>query len=244
MTSETFTLLQFPTAPGAVNLSCFCIKAEILLQMTGANYRIDETEDFMKMPKGKFPVLRAGDKLIPDSEFIRHYLEDTLSKDLDAALTRSERAVAHAFARMIEERLYWVAVYSRWVDPDVWPILKEAVFDDVPADMRDEVADGVQKEILRDLHGHGLGRHSQAEIYALGARDIAAIADFLGDKQWMMGPGLSSLDAVVISLLGSIMGAGLPSPLIAEIERHPNLAWYVERGLGRFFPAVQMKKAS
>jgi len=44
----------------------------------------------------------------------------------------------------------------------------------------------VKRSVRRNLHGHGMGRHSKAEV-GLAVRDVEALAAFLGGKPWLMG---------------------------------------------------------
>lgn len=59
------------------------------------------------------PYIEDEGQVIADSGFILDYLKATYGDPLDSRLTAQERAVALGFRRLLEENLYWVAVYSR-----------------------------------------------------------------------------------------------------------------------------------
>jgi glutathione S-transferase len=98
------TLMVLPAAFGMCNSSTFCEKAEALLAYTGLPY---EREIAMpnKGPRGKLPVLKDGNRVIPDSSHIQTYLETQYKIDFDGALNEEQRADAQAFRRLGEEHL-------------------------------------------------------------------------------------------------------------------------------------------
>lgn len=233
-------LIQFPAAFGLPNLSPFCIKVEMLLKMAGLDYETVATGNPRRGPKGKLPAIEDDGALIGDSEAIRRHLERKYQIDFDAGLDGKARAVAHAFARTLEERTYWVGVYSRWVDARFWPQMRATAFGSLPPVIRGVVASLVRRQIRRTLHGQGIGRHTQAEIYALGQADIDAIAAQLGDQPYFMGAAPSSVDATVFAFTASVLVPPLASPLKDAALRHGNLVAYVERLRARYFGASQV----
>ena len=214
---------------GVPNPSPFCMKVEILLQMAGLPYETRIEWDPRKAPKGKMPFIRDGDQLIGDSNFIQQHVETKYGVDFDKGLDTQQRAISHAFARMAEERLYWCLVYSRWVEDNKWPMVKAALFSNLPPLIRLIGPAVARKGVRTSLHGHGLGRHSRAEIYALGEKDIAAIAAQLGTNAFMMDDSPTSLDALLYPFVENLMIDELPSPLLTAIKRHDNLLAYRNR---------------
>ena len=77
--------------------------------------------------------------------------------------------------------------------------------------------------------------HSRDEIHAIGRRDIGAIADFLGDKPFLMGATATEIDAVAYGLLPNIMNVPIASPIKDEALGRANLVGYVERIKSRYF---------
>jgi glutathione S-transferase len=230
-------LFQFPGAFGLSSLSPFCIKAEMLLKMSGLPYESVVTGNPRRGPKGKLPAIEDEGASIGDSEAIRQHLERKYGLDFDKPLDPMARATAHAFSRMLEERTYWVGVYSRWIDPSFWPVTRAAVFGGLPPLVRSLAALVVRRQIRRALHLQGMGRHSPAEIYAFGVADIDAVAAQLGERPFVMGYAPSSADATVFAFLAAIDVPPFDTPLRVELRRHPNLVAYVERLRTRYFGA-------
>jgi len=111
-----------------------------------------------------------------------------------------------------------------------------AFFDAVPMPMRPLIAIMIRKNVRRTLWGQGFGRQSREDMLRLAVKDIDGVADFLGDKQWLMANEPSSADAAVWASLASASAPYFETPLREAIGRHANLVAYRERGLKRWFP--------
>jgi glutathione S-transferase len=172
------TLYTFGPAFGLPDPSPFVLKAEVLLKMSGLAYRTDDT-GFRKAPKGKLPYIDDDGERIADSTFIRWHLEQKHQIEFDRGLTSEQRAIAWAFEKMAEDHLYWAFLDVRWNDDANFAKGPARFFRQVPAPLRPLVMAMIRRQIRNRLHAHGMGRHSKAEIVALGTRSIDAIADFL-----------------------------------------------------------------
>jgi len=229
-------LFQYPPALGLPNASPFCLKVETLLKMAGIPYELVNTIDRGKGPKGKLPAIDDGGKIIGDSELIRLHLERTYNVDFDAGFTPEQRSVAHAFARMLEERLYWIAAHDRWVLPENGAIIARAFLPTLPAPLVGPVLWFAARKIKRAMHHHGVGRHSREDMYAMGIADIRAVAAQLGGKPFFMGEEPKGIDAVIYAFMAQLLVPNVRSPLNEETRRQANIVAYCERMKARFFP--------
>ena len=118
------TLLTYPSAFGLFSASPFCVKTALMLQHSGQVWQRSDMLDPRKMPHQKLPVLRTPERLIPDSDLIRHWLEQK-GAEFDQGLSDVEKAQSRALVRMAEEHLYFHIVLDRWGNDEVWPILRE-----------------------------------------------------------------------------------------------------------------------
>ena len=230
------TFVQFKTGFGVPNPSPFCMKAEILLKMAGVDYQTEILNDPRKAPKGKLPMLRDDGADIADSALIRRHLEMRYGVDFDPGLSDIEKAQSHAFARMIEERLYWVILYSRWFDDANWQVIRDFWFGDMPPVIRSLLPKIARRMTEKGMHGHGIGRHDAADIYAFGAQDFAALATQLGDKPFMFGEAPTSLDASAYPIIVNSLIEAMPGPVLDAARRHANFSGYVERCTALWFP--------
>jgi glutathione S-transferase len=218
-----------PGAWGLPSVSPFCLKLEVWLRLAKLEYTTVVDATPFGAPKRKLPYIEHEGKRIGDSGFIIEHLEQRYRCGVDASLSASERGAAHALRRLAEENLYWVMVYDRWVVDGNWRIFRDVVLGGVPAPVRPVVAVVARRGVRAQLKGHGIGAHTRDEIHAIGRRDLAAIADFLGDKPYLMGASPSSVDASVYGLLVNIMNAPIATPVKDDARRRANLVAYVER---------------
>ena len=220
---------QLPAAWGLPSISPFCLKLDVYLRMTGIPYRavIDATP--FAGPKGKLPWIEHDGRKIGDSGFIVEYLGERFGRNPDASLSAADRAVSRALRRMIEENLYWTMVYDRWIVDENWRRFRDVVLGGVPAPIRMVIAPLARRGVRQQLAGHGIGLHSPEEIHAIGRGDIAAIADVLGDKPFLLGDEPTTIDAVAYGILPNIMHVPIVSPVKDAALARTNLVAYVER---------------
>lgn len=228
-------LYQFKPAFGLPNASPFCMKAETYLRMAGLAYECPRGADVRKAPKGKLPYIDDNGKVVSDSGFIVEYLKQTYGDKLDAHLTERERAQALAIRRMFEENTYWAAIYTRWIEDAGFAQTRKVFFDGMPFPLKQLVPHLARRAIRAQFHGHGMGRHSREEIYAIGCQDLRAAAHWLGEQPYFMGEKPTSLDATAYAFLANVLWVPLPSPLLDEGRKHANLEAYCQRMKARYF---------
>ncbi|MGF6227907.1 glutathione S-transferase [Inquilinus ginsengisoli] len=225
------TLYSFGPGFGLPDPSPFVTKVEVLLKMAGLSYQADTT-GFGRAPKGKLPFIDDDGEVVSDSTFIRWHIEEKYGIDFDKDLDASQRATAWAFEKMVEDQLYWVVIYDRWMD--------DANFRKGPAGFFGKAsAAGLRRQLRATLHGQGLGRHSAAEILALATRSIDAIANFLGDKPFFKGSEPSGVDATMFAFSCALFCPLFETRMRAITERHENLRRYVGRVTAQFYPDVR-----
>lgn len=227
---------HLPGRWGLPSVSPFCLKLDAILKMMGIEHESITASTPFGGPKKKAPWIEHEGRKIGDSSLIVAYLIERFGKDPDAALSPAQRGQAVAIQRLVEENLYWAMVYDRWAREANWPILKNSVLGDIPALPRAVLAPLARRGVRKQLEGHGLGLHSEADIAAIARRDIDALAAILGDQPWFFGPEPTMTDAVVYSLLANIHYVEFASPMKAMIASHPNLASFIERFRARFYP--------
>lgn len=221
---------------GLPDPSPFCIKADILMQMSGLPYeRI--RGDMRKAPKGKLPLIIDEGQVIPDSSFIRFHLEKKHGIDFDKGLSAEQRGVSWAVEKMLEDQFYWLVVNERWMDDANFARGPAHFFKPVPAPLRPIVVAMIRRKVKRNLHGHGIGRHSDAERLVLAKRALGAIAAILGEKSYLGGDEPIGADATLGAFMISGVSPFFDSALRRAIEEHPNLVAYAARINARFYPA-------
>jgi glutathione S-transferase len=120
-------------------------------------------------------------------------------------------------------------------DPN-WAENKRALFGRLPPVVRHLVPPSGPPGILKQLRGHGMGRHTEAEIYELGRQDPDSLSDHLGERPWFMGDTPTTLDASAFGLLANILFVPIESPLKAHLNTRANLVAFCERVRERYYP--------
>ena len=238
-------LYQFPPMWGLPNFSPFCLKLETWLRMAKLPYQAPKCGiPLGKAPKHKLPYIVDRGQSIGDSSLIIDYLKATYGDTLDNGLSPQQQAVSLAFQRLIEENLYWPVLYSRWLDPRNRQIIARKVFARLPPLIRDLVPLLVRRKMRRDMLGQGIGRHSAAEIYAIGCRDLDAVALFLDDKPFFWGETPTSIDAVVFGFIANLLWAPIANPIKAHAASYPQLDAYCRRMWARYYPELPLPPAA
>lgn len=223
------TLHQPPTRPWATgNMSPFCIKLETYLRMTEIPYKAGK---FARgdAPKGKIPYVRLDGKFLGDSQLVIDELEHRLVAEnkpaLDGGLSPHDAALARVTRRAIEEGFYFNFVYLRWSVDDGFAAVREEFKKLAPG----FVASLIRRSIRGKLDGQGTGRHSHDEVMAIGAADIDAIAELLGDRPYFLGEKPRVIDSTLYAFVEAVLGFPIDSKIKARTAAHPNLVAYRAR---------------
>jgi glutathione S-transferase len=220
---------------GLPDPSPFVMKAEVLLKLANLPYETD-TGGFNKAPKGKLPYISDDGEIVADSTFIRLYIEKKHGFDFDAGLSPAERGIAWAVEKMCENHLYWAGLHARWMVDANFDKGPRRFFDAAPAPLRPLIVLMVRRQVRRNLWGHGMGRHTIAEMEELAARDIDAIADVLADKPYLMGAAPCGADATVFPFVAHALCPLFDTAIRTRVEQRPNLVAYRDRLMQQYFP--------
>jgi glutathione S-transferase len=226
---------QIPGAFGLPSIGPFSLKLEAYLRIVGLPYETVVDPTPFKAPKGKLPWLEHEGKSIGDSGFIIEYLEQRFGCDPNATLSAEQRAIALAMRRLLEDDLYWALVYDRWMVDENWKLTRQAVLGGIAAPLRLVVAPIARRGVRRQLDAQGMGRHSQAEIHAIGTKDVEAVSTFLADKPFMMGSAATEIDAVAYGILANIMLVPYVTPIKDAALGRPNLVAFLARMRDTYF---------
>jgi len=208
------TFVRFPPVWGR-NVSPFALKLEAWLKLADIPFEVEFSSNLAKAPKGKLPYIVDGRRRIGDSTLIIEHLKRTRGIDPDAGLSRRDVAESLALQRLFEEHLYFILVYSRWIDDEGWAPMSEAFFGLVPAPVRAVARTMARERVRKILHLQGIGRHDRDEVYHLARADLAAVAELLADRPFFLGDRITTLDAIAYGCLANI----LLVPLETELKR-------------------------
>jgi glutathione S-transferase len=221
-------LYQPPRAWGSPNISPFCAKLETYLRIAEIPYTVGAFSR-SKAPKGKVPFVEIDGSYLGDSQLIIEELEKRLVAEgktpLDADISARDHAIARMVRRTLEEGFYFVGLYQRWKRDDGYVLMKAAFKQFIPA-----LAVPILRRMQRKkLHEQGTGRHSYEEAMAIGACDLDALAELLGDRPFLLGDKPRTIDCTAFGFLEATLGFPLEGPLRKRGESHANLVAYRQR---------------
>lgn len=219
---------------GSPNLSPFCAKLETYLRMTEVPYKVGPFGR-RNAPKGKVPFVFLDGAYMGDSQLIIAELEKRRAsaggEPLDAGLTPRERGTAHLIRRTLEEGMYFVGLYLRWIPDEGYRAMVQEFSKFVP-----KLALPLIRRMQRKkLHEQGTGRHTFDEVIAMGRADWDAIADVLGDNTFVLGDRPRTIDATLYAFLESFLAFPVETPLHEHARKTANLIAYRERMRDRYW---------
>jgi isoprene-epoxide---glutathione S-transferase len=197
----------------------------------------DLTQLDVDAPFGKLPYIIDDDGTkVADSNAIISYLAKKHGDALDDDLTRSDRAVALAFDRMVCEHLYYSGVLEpRWHQDAGFETYIPYVVNHAPVspELR-AMLDAFRVRILASFDGQGMGRRDSKTIVHCYQQDVDALADFLGSKRYLLGDRPRSVDAGVYAMLRHLCDQPQKWEGTGYIEGKDNLVEYMHRMKGDF----------
>jgi len=229
-------LTVYPSGFSEISGSPFAVKALCLMEQSGQAYRVKRLADPRKSPKGKLPVLRHNDTIIPDSDQIRDYMEQTFDCDYDAGLTPTQRGQSRSIIRMVEEHLYFAVVANRWQTEAHWPITQKEFFDKMPKIMGLFVPNMIRKGVIKQLIGQGMGRHSQQEQLVRAEKDITALEAMLANQPYLFGEKHTAADYSAVAILRTAASFPVANTLSKMVQSRSTLMAYIDRGKADFYP--------
>jgi glutathione S-transferase len=220
------------------------MKVEVYLKLANLPYKAVTGSDPRRAPKGKMPYIEQDDgPTVADSHAIIDHLEKKSKQPLDEGMTDADNARAHVIRRTLEEGLYFVVLWTRWVEDEGWNVVK-SFFDVIPGAVRWIVAPMIRKKISGSIIAQGTGRHSREEIYEIGKRDIDALSILLGDGPYFTGERMRTIDIAAYAFLANILKFEVATPLTERLKTKSNLVAFVERVAARVDEATTSAKKS
>lgn len=215
---------------GLPSPSPFCLKLETWLRMHGIPYDPRYLDKPPQSTTGKVPyLLLDSGATLADSNVIIGTLARERGIDLAQGRTATAQARSHAVLRVIEESLYFAAVWERWMLPACWPVTRDGYFGTLPGPLRSVVAAMMRRKLRAALHGQGILRYEPDEIAARGGADIRALSALLGSQAFFGGDAPGVADASAYGALANLLAFPVSTPLRTALDACPNLVAFCRR---------------
>ncbi|PKG38233.1 Tom37 metaxin N-terminal-like domain-containing protein [Psychromonas sp. Urea-02u-13] len=209
-----------------INASPFCAKVELFLKYYQIPFKIEAALP-MHGPYKKMPFIEYQNETIGDSEFILQ----RLIKDykIELGLTPPQLAQGRAWQLLLEQHLYWVIVYNRWVPEDSWKKLEDAFFSGLKWPLRPIIAKQSRKLAIKNLYAQGIGRFSLTQVLHTGREDLKALSNHLTVNKYICGDTFSYFDLIAYATLKNINNQQMEIALTAVIQEFQTILDYQQR---------------
>lgn len=95
----------------------------------------------------------------------------------------------------------------------------------------------IKSKIRRDLWSQGIGRHSEQDLYCIAERDLLAVSDILGEKEFLFGEKPSLADAALFAFIAASAWDCPESPFDVLIKsKATNLDKHARRMKEQYYP--------
>lgn len=223
---------------GLPDPSPFVAKVITLLKMANINYEIGDS-GLRNAPKGKIPYLTLDDGTkLGDSALIKEYLIKEKGANFDNNYDAPSLAIGLAFERLCEDHLYWILMHDRWEIDENFDKGARHFYDAVPEEKREQIIAIGREKAKNARISHGIGRHSDDEIFMLGKQDIDALADFIGGKKFLLGDKVCGYDAAVHAVLWGISINYFKSQTGEYVRTKPDLMSYIKGMTELYYPEL------
>lgn len=232
-------LYSFGPAFNLADPSPFVAKVDLYLKANGIEFEsIPSANNLQKAPKGKLPFIDDNGTIIADSSFIVEHLKQHHNADIDSWLNEEQKATAHLMTKSLEENFYWCIVHSRWICEDTWPIVRAQFFDTMPFPLNKIVPIIAHRNVMKNMKGHGLGRHSDEEIMSIAKQSLESLSTLLGNKAYYFGDKISSLDICVYSMVSNLTQSNINNKMSQMAREFENLVSFTQRIKNEYYPEL------
>ena len=113
--------------------------------------------------------------------------------------------------------LFRTLVYYRWCT-DYAKHMQKVFFGHLVLPLRYLACYMINRRVRSDLWSHGIGRHSQQDLFGIAERDLLAVSAILGQKKFLFGEKPCLADAAVFAFITSSV-LDCPKSPFAELTK-------------------------
>ena len=216
------TLYSYPELFGVADNNPFGLKVFAFLKLAGVAFRHEHIFDAAAAPRGQLPYIVDDGEHVGDSDTIIAHVVAKYRLPIDSALTQAQRNTDLMVRRTLDD-LYWVMSYSRWKDPQFWPLFRDAMLG-AHASLTVDGMEAARKYNFERYRYQGIGRYEPQDVYKRGIADLSAVASLIGDGGFLFGPQPTSIDAGLYGFVANIYFYDIDTPLKRFVASHRDLA--------------------
>jgi glutathione S-transferase len=218
------TLFSYPELYGVADNNPYGLKTFAFMKLCNLAFRHEHIFDAKTAPRGQLPYIADDGETIGDSDAIISHLITKYRPAIDRGLTASQRNTDLLIRRMLDD-LYWVISYSRWRDPQFWPLFRDAFLQTHPRVTASDL-EAARKYNFERYYYQGIGRYEPGAVYERGIADLQVLASMIAASGFLFGPEPNSIDAAIYGFIANIHFYKIDTPLKQFFSRQPNLVRY------------------
>ena len=235
--SVELKLVHFGRAFGRPDGSPFCVKPEAYLRLIDVPYDLVRGNP-MKSPRKQLPVLLHGNKTIAGSQEIIEHLRAEFGNQVDAWLTQEQEVQGYHLAKSVEEYLYFLLLYQRWMLEENFQLVKRAFFGEMPLLARFLIPILARRGSKQRLWGQGVGRYTAEEVDARAYEAVKNLSQTLGEKPFFLGDKPCWVDCSMYGFVTNLMIPDFPRGASLWVREFDNLVAYETRFTELAFPEL------
>ncbi|MEM8562490.1 MAG: glutathione S-transferase family protein [Pseudomonadota bacterium] len=177
-------------------------------------------------PTGKLPVLEHDGRYICDSTDIVHYIESAFPEK--PMIPRDQRlaGLMHAIEDWADESLYFYEMHLRFTTPGNAERNMQRFAERENAFIRWLMPKVGPRSIRKTTYAQGVGRKSLEQLLLDVERHTKAVADMLGENDWLLGEGVTLADLAVYCMFKALADVDTANILI---EKYPVVPAWMSR---------------
>ena len=202
-----------------------CSKMIAFFNYTKIPFEIDTT--MVTHPKTKkMPWITYKNRHIPDSNMIIKYIKNESSLnniDIDSHLNELQKSVLIAYKSMIEDTLYFIIAYRRWMEQENANKYLPIVFEKIPVPkwiISYLIGPQILKSVKNQTFYQGISRLPRDDIYKKGVDVVKSVLVYRGDNKFFFNDKLTTLDLTIYAHIGSMYQ--VPLKWYGEKDELPN----------------------
>jgi glutathione S-transferase len=215
------TLFSYPGLFGVADNNPYGLKVFAFLKLCHLTFRHEHLFDASAAPRAQLPYLLDGDQVIGDSDSIMSHLIGRYDLSIDSGLATDQRDIGLLVRKLLDD-LYWVMSYSRWKDPNFWPLFRDEILR-THSQVTPNALDAAREYNFKRYHYQGIGRYEPDAVYARGIADLQVLGKLLPDSGFLFGAVPSSIDADLYGFIANIYYFDIETPLKTFLLSRQNL---------------------
>ena len=220
------TLYSYPELFAVVDNNPYGLKSFAFLKLANLDFRHEHVFDAKSAPRQQLPYIVDDDQTVGESDAIIEYLTAKYALTMDSGLTDAQHTTHHFIRRTLDD-LYWVMSYSRWRDPQFWPLFRDEMLRRHPT-LTQQGMDTARNYNFKRYEYQGIGRYQPGDVYARGLADLQALANVTPGHGFLFGREPSSIDAAAYGFVANILYYEIDTPLKRFVASRAALVRHVD----------------